>query len=144
MKKMIALMATIMITMTACADRQELVEYSELPALAQSFIQKHFNAADVSFIEREKEGGRYEYNVYLKNSVKIEFNYQGNLQSIDCNRSPVPDDIIPSIILDYVALHHPNAYIVEYSIGYRRLKVGLNNDWELVFDLDGNFIGVDD
>jgi hypothetical protein len=45
--------------------------------------------------------------------------------------------------VDYVSLHHPSEYIVEYKVEYRRLKVGLNNDWELIFDVNGNFLAVD-
>jgi hypothetical protein len=48
------------------------------------------------------------------------------------------------LITSFVALHHPNQMIVEYKVEYRRLKVGLSNDWELEFDLDGNFLGIDD
>ena len=43
MKKLLAVLATITLTLTACADRQHLIEYSELPVQAQAFIQKYFN-----------------------------------------------------------------------------------------------------
>lgn len=144
MKKILAIVATLVLTMTACADRRQLVQYSELPAQAQSFIQKYFNNADVSNIIREYDGMVYEYDVYLLNGTEIEFNYQGNFQSIDCKRTAVPEGIVPELITSFVALHHPNQMIVEYKVEYRRLKVGLSNDWELEFDLDGNFLGIDD
>jgi hypothetical protein len=144
MKKILAIVATFMLTMTACADRHQLVQYSELPAQAQSFIQKYFNNADVSNIIREYDGMVYEYDVYLLNGTEIEFNYQGSFQSIDCKRTAVPEGIVPELITSFVALHHPNQMIVEYKVEYRRLKVGLSNDWELEFDLDGNFLGIDD
>jgi uncharacterized protein YxeA len=144
MKKILAIVATLVLTMTACADRRQLVQYSELPAQAQSFIQKYFNKTDVSYIERDLDGMVYEYNVYLQNGTEIEFNHQGAFQSIDCQRSAVPEGIVPELIASFVALHHPNQMIVEYKVEYRRLKVGLSNDWELEFDLDGNFLGIDD
>ena len=40
MKKILAVLATITLTMTACADHNHLIEYSELPVQAQAFIQK--------------------------------------------------------------------------------------------------------
>lgn len=144
MKKILAIVATLVLTMTACADRRQLVQYSELPAQAQSFIQKYFNNTDVSNIIREYDGMVYEYDVYLLNGTEIEFNYQGSFQSIDCKRMAVPEGIVPELITSFVALHHPNQMIVEYKVEYRRLKVGLSNDWELEFDLDGNFLGIDD
>ena len=143
MKKIFAVMATMLFTLVACADHHELVKYSELPASAQSFIQKYYAASDVSYVELDREGFSREYNVYLKNGVEMEFDAQGNMQSIDCQRSPVPEGIVPTLIVDYVSLHHPSECIVEYQVEYRRLKVGLNNDWELIFDVNGNFLALD-
>lgn len=144
MKKMLIILATLALSLTACADHQQLINQSELPVLAQTFIQKYFNLAEVSYIERERDGMHHEYNVYLKDATKIEFDHQGNLQSVDCKRNPVPEGIVPELIMSYVGLHHPDNFIVEYVIEYRHLKVELNNDLELVFDLEGHFIRVDD
>jgi hypothetical protein len=143
MKKMFVVMATLLLTLMACADEHEMVKYSELPASAQSFIQKYYAASDVSYVELDREGFTKEYNVYLKSGVEMEFDAQGNLLSIDCGRMSVPEGIIPSLIVDYVNLHHPSERIVEYQVEYRRLKVGLSNDWELMFDMNGNFLAVD-
>lgn len=143
MKKMFVVMATLLLTLMACADEHEMVKYSELPASAQSFIQKYYAASDVSYVELDREGFTKEYNVYLKSGVEMEFDAQGNLLSIDCGRMSVPEGIIPSLIVDYVNLHHPSERIVEYQVEYRRLKVGLSNDWELMFDMNGNSLAVD-
>jgi hypothetical protein len=144
MKKMFAIMATLMIAMTACADRHEMVQYTDLPAAAQSFVQKYYSVNDVSYVEQDRDGFNVEYKVYLKNRTEIEFNHQGNLKSIDCQNSSVPEGIVPTIIVSYVNLHHPDMLIVEYHIEHRRLKVELSNGWELIFDLEGNFLGIDD
>jgi hypothetical protein len=144
MKKMFVVMATLLLTLMACADEHEMVKYSELPASAQSFIQKYYAASDVSYVEVDREGFSREYNVYLKNGVEMEFDAQGNLQSIDCQRSPVPEGIVPELITQYVALHHPNSFIAEYAIGHRHLQVELNNGLELIFDLEGHFLRMDD
>lgn len=144
MKKILAIMAILITSLTACADRLHLVQYSDLPAVAQSFIVKYYNASEISYIERELDGMHHEYNVYLKNATKIEFDHQGNLQSIQCHVSAVPEGIVPQLIVDYVTLHHPNQFIVEYEIGNRRLQVELSNGLELLFDLEGHFIGIDD
>ena len=144
MKKMMALMATLMITLTACADRQQMIQFSELPAEAQSFVQKYYNVSDISYVEKDWDDMRYEYTVYLKNATEIEFNHQGNMKSIDCKRSAVPTGIVPSTIVNYVKEHYPNDFIVEYVRDSRRLQVELNNGWELYFDLNGNFLRMDD
>lgn len=144
MKKILAILATLTLSLTACADRQHLIEYSELPAQAQNFIQKFFNVSDIAYVERERDGLHNEFKVYLKNATEIDFDYHGNLESIDCQISPVPEGIVPQLIVDFVRLHHPDNFIVEYSIDHRGLEVELSNGFTLVFDMEGNFIRIDD
>jgi hypothetical protein len=121
-----------------------MIQYSELPATAQSFIQKYYNVSDISYVEREKDGLHNEYTVYLKNATKIEFNHAGNLESIESRNTPIPEGIVPSLIVNYVGLHHPDQFIVDYTIEYRHLKIELNNSLELIFDINGNFLRIDD
>ena len=145
MKKMMALVATLVFAFTACADDyQRVVQYRSLPVLAQSFIQKHFSQEDVSRIVMEKEGLFNEFSVYLKDATEIEFDHKGNLLSVDCQYSPVPASIMPQAVVEYVNYHFPDDFITEYVVKPRRLEVGLNNDLDLIFDLNGNFLGIDD
>ena len=65
MKKILAVLAIITLTMTACADHNHLIEYSELPVQAQAFIQKYFNISDVAVIQVEDFGRSREYDIRL-------------------------------------------------------------------------------
>ena len=78
MKKILAILATVVLSLTACADRHQLVESSELPAQAQAFIKLHFNMSDITYVERDRDGVRFEYKVYFKDATEVEFDYQGN------------------------------------------------------------------
>jgi hypothetical protein len=144
MKKIFAVLATLTLSLVACADNHQLIGLSELPAQAQTFLRKYFNIADVRYIERDRDGLHYDYSVYLNNATEIEFGHQGDLQSVDCKRNPVPEDIVPELITSFVTLHHPDQFIVEYAIEYRHRKVELNNGLELVFDAECHFIRIDD
>lgn len=144
MKKILFILVSITLSLTACADNDQLVGYDELPVVAQTFIRKYFNPSDVSYIEREREGMHLEYNVFLQDATEIDFDHQGNLQSIDCRRHAVPEGIVPELITSFVSLHHPDQIIVEYAIGYRFLTVEISNGLDLVFDLEGHFVRVDD
>ena len=137
-------MATLFISLTACADHEHTIAYSELPAQAQSFMQQHFNAADIAYIEKERDGLHYEFTVYLKNATKIDFDQSGNFESIDGEIYPVPEGIIPDIIANYLKQHHPNHFAVKYAIGRRTIEVELGNGLELLFNLDGKFLRLDD
>ena len=144
MKKILAIMAIILPSLTACAEHQRMIVYSELPAQAQTFIQRYFNSCAIAYIEREREGTHHDYNVHFENATEIEFDYQGNLKSVDCEICPVPNGIVPELVVNFVTLHYPNHFIVEYVIGQRNLTVELANGVELIFDLEGHFIRVDD
>lgn len=143
MKKILTLAVILIMAGTACANEQ-MIPFGELPILAQNFIKKHYSTTDVSYVQKDKDILYNEYKIYLNDRTEIEFDNKGNLQSIDCHRKAVPQSIIPQIITEYVKLHHPELFIVEYQVELRHQKVGLNNDWELVFDNDGNFLGMDD
>lgn len=144
MKKILTLAAALVISLIACADFQQLINFNQLPILAQNFIKKYYSTTDISYIEKEKEGMHYDYTVYLNTGTEIEFNYQGELQTIDCQITPVPQGIIPKMIAEYVFVHYPDLFIVEYQVDYTRQTIELNNRLELIFDLKGNFLKIDD
>lgn len=144
MKKILAIVATFVFSMTSCANQHHVVEYSDIPIQAQTFVQKYFNVSDIAYIEREREGVHHEYKVYLKNATEIEFDYQGNFKSIDCQITPVPKGIVPELITSFVQAHYSDYFIVEYSVGCRYLTVELGNGIDLIFDLEGHFVRMDD
>lgn len=52
---------------------------------------------------------------------------------------------LPQAILSYVSTNYPNNTISEAEIeDNNRYEVKLNNDTELIFDQQGNFLGIDD
>ena len=144
MKKIFAIVAVLTLSLVAYADNHQLIQLSELPAPAQTFIRKYFNVEEVSYVQRERDGLHYDYKVYLNNATEIDFDHQGDLESIDCKRVAVPEVIVPELIASFVKLHHPDQMIVEYAIDYRQQHVELNNGLELVFDSEGHFIRIDD
>lgn len=143
MKTVITFLVTLAISITACADRHQIIKYDMLPIQAQTFIQKYFSSDDVIHIERERDGFHYEYNVYLTNAVEIDFDGQGNLESIDCGMSAVPKGIVPEKIMLCIEYYYSNCWIVEYSIDYRKRSIELNNSLELEFDIEGNLLEID-
>ena len=144
MKKFFIFTVSCILSLTACADHYQQITYSELPVQAQIFIQKHFDQEDISHIERDREGIYFEYNVYLKNATEIDFDHQGNIQSIDCKHTTVPEGIVPEVIMSFISLRYPNLFVVEYVMDYRHQIVELNNEIELIFDREGHFLRMDD
>ncbi len=145
MKKMIiAAMASVVVCMSACAEKTQLVKFNELPQKAQTFIETYFNAADISFVKMEKDGLHNDYDVRMTDGTEIDFDHDGSLEQVDCNTKAVPAGIVPEKITTYVAEHFAGAFIVKYEIDRRELKVELNNSLDLEFDKQGNFLRVED
>lgn len=144
MKKYFAILATLLISITACAEHEYSVSYSQLPTDAQKFVKTYFNIDDVAHIEMERDGLFHEYTVYLKNATTIDFDRAGKLESIDCERAPIPEGIMLKGIASYLKEYYPNLFAVKYSLDSRHIEVELNNDMELIFDHNGRFVRIDD
>lgn len=143
-KMMMAVLFGMMVSMTACAENAQLVTFGELPKAAQTFIETYFHASDILFIKAERDGLHQDYDVRMSDGTEIDFDYQGNLEEVDCQLKAVPDGIVPERIATYVSQHFANALIVKYKIDRREQKVELNNSLELEFDRQGNFLRIDD
>ncbi len=140
----IAAMASVVVCLSACAEKTQLVKFNELPQKAQTFIETYFNTADISFVKMEKDGLHNDYDVRMTDGTEIDFNHDGSLESVDCQTKAVPAGIVPEKITTYVAEHFAGAFIVKYEIDRKELKVELNNSLELEFDKQGNFLRIDD
>lgn len=79
-----------------------------------------------------------EYEVKLKNDIEIEFDGNMEVKDIDSD-IPLPKSVIPEKIWDYISSNHPNNKIMEWKKKKGYQKVELDNDFDLYFDVDGNF-----
>lgn len=144
MKKFMAMLATVLLSLSSCSSHSQLGAFNDLPASAQSFVNTYYSESEVAFVKVEGSGLFAEYSVHLNSGVEIEFDHKGNLTEIDCRPSAVPDGIVPQVIVNYVASKFPNAFIVAYHVDRHDQKVDLSNSLELEFDKNGNFLRIDD
>ena len=144
MKKILFVLLSIVFSLTACADWQNIVGEKELPLQAQTFIKTHFSMDDIALVEVEREKLHIEIQVYLKDGTELDFDMQGNFLGIDCQTREVPAGIVPDVIEEYVKTNYAGLFIMEYNIENRYLQVELNNGLELIFNLEGKFLRVDD
>lgn len=128
---------------TSCAGPDRPIAVSQLPAAAQTFIKTNFPSEKVShaFID---EGFSTEYEVYFENGNQIEFDKNGQWKEVKCIMGKVPAKIIPASISKYVSQYFSETDIIKIKKERRGYEVELRNDIELEFDLNGNFIKMDD
>lgn len=136
----------------ACSDdddKDQMISYSEVPEVAQKFMEEHFigfSEADVLSVKLEDNGT---YDVKFKNKIEIDFYPNGVWKDIDLNGNSLPSSIamlLPENALSYVSSTYPNAVIEEiekigaYSENGQGFKIELIDDREIYFDAAGNVL----
>lgn len=120
------------------------VDFSELPQSAQDVLNAHFlTTTTLLYAERDDN----EYEVRLADGTEVDFRLNGDLKKVDVLPGrAVPAGVVLPAIASYVATNYANRLIEEYEIEQNGYKVGLSgyNDIELLFNSNGNFIGIDD
>ena len=131
----------LLLIATSCDDDKGLSE-NEIPNEITTFITTHFPSNNIIRATKDKDGSRVSYDVTLSGNVKLEFNSQREITDIDSN-TKLPDSVIPQAIRDYVTENYPNNFITDWELEDNHQQVGLNNDVDLEFTMDGGFLRVD-
>ncbi|MDE5650518.1 MAG: PepSY-like domain-containing protein [Duncaniella sp.] len=124
--------------------------YSQLPGKARHFIEKHFK--DVGVAKCEKFFARSEYEVELVNGIDIEFNLKGDITEIDAPGQTylpvaVVKDVMPHKSFTRLEKDGLTSKVesIEFSKGkVYEVEVGINDPDTFIFDVDGNFIAIED
>ncbi|EDM36754.1 putative periplasmic protein [Pedobacter sp. BAL39] len=141
--KNILLAMTLILTISSCKkDDDKVVGQDELHANAKTYINTHFGDATITRVEKDREGALNEYEVYLSNGVKLEFDVNGAIENIESLKQ-LPDSVIPVSILTYVQANYPDQYIIEWELETNDQEVKLSNGLELKFTKAGEFIRID-
>ena len=139
MKKLfVALISFFTLCSFVSCDR--VVTPDKLPAQAKQFITNHFNGIDILSVR--KDGSQYE--VVLFDGTELDFTRGGKWTKVDCGMNPLPDGILPANTVQYLTAKFPMNFATKVKYEHKRYEVGLNNDLDLLFNKNGNFMGADD
>ena len=123
-------------------DDSSYINVSALPQSIKDYISNNYPNAAILYAEEDYDDGQTIYEVKLDNGMELEFDSNGNLLSSDDDNIPIAQ--LPQAILDYVSNDYPNNTIVEaefeFENGQKMYEVELDNELELYFDMNGNFI----
>ncbi|MBO5839174.1 MAG: PepSY-like domain-containing protein [Bacteroidales bacterium] len=145
MKKLIMVIMAAFAFFSCESSNPKLVEFSQLPANAQSIIKTHFADKVISTIFYENDLFDKDYEVRFEDGSKIDFDGNGEWTNIEVKKNGgVPVGVIPSAINSYVSSKHPNHYVIDIEKDCREYNVELNNGIDMVFGKNGNFKRYDD
>lgn len=144
MKKILALaLALIAFAAVSKADDRP-VTADQLPAAAKTFIKSYYPDEKISFVTKDDDLIRPDFNVVLSNGVRIDFDNSGSLDKIEVGKTMMPSGIVPVQISDYVSAHFPEVRIIGYEVGRRTFEVKLSNGMDLKFNTRYALIEIDD
>ncbi|WP_441847691.1 PepSY-like domain-containing protein [Mesonia hippocampi] len=119
-----------------------LLTEAEIPTAIKSYIETHFPSNTIVRAEKDTENNTITYEIYLNDNINLEFNSTSEIIDID-GVIQLPNSVIPESILDYVSTNYPNNFITDWELEFNHQQVELNNNLELEFEMNGNFIRID-
>lgn len=146
LKALILAIMAIFVATSCNARNQYSHDINVLPQAAKTLITTHFPKLQVSHIKIDHHTfGGADYDVVLTDGTEIDFDSKGNLEEIDCGRmGKVPEALILKAIRDYVVRNYPKQNIIKYDVKNRGYQIELQSGLELIFNIQGQFIRIDD
>lgn len=142
----LSFLLAIAITAISCSkdnDGNEIV----LPGKANTFITAKFKTAKVVKVSKVNDNlTKKEFEVILDNGIKIEFDKDGNwveIEAVEDDQS-IPSEFVPEKILAYLAINYPGLGVNSIEIEDDGYEIELTDGTDLDFDLQGNFVKVDE
>jgi len=142
----LSFLLAIAITAISCSkdnDGNEIV----LPGKANTFITAKFKTAKVVKVSKVNDNlTKKEFEVILDNGIKIEFDKDGNWVEIEAvaDDQAIPSEFVPEKILAYLAVNYPGLGVNSIEIEDDGYEIELTDGTDLDFDLQGNFVKVDE
>lgn len=121
-----------------------VIPYSETPSSVKTYINTHFPNYKVLKVETDNDILYKEYEVFLSNGIKVEFDgKEKSIKNIG-GQTKLPESIMSKKVRDYVKKNYSDNSIVEYNLENNGISVELSNDIELKFSTNGDFLRIDD
>lgn len=126
----------------SCSSEDNEFDYAALPMSAQLFVKQYFADATYRRVEKEKDNGSWEYEVWLSDGSQVEFNEKGEWTSVECKYSEMPVGIIPTVIAEDIAKRYPDLkpYKIEKEVGGYEIDIP---GYDLYYSYNGMFIRVE-
>lgn len=138
------------VAFTSCDQTKKQQETTQLHQDSESFLKGVFPGMLItnSAAIHEKSFKGSVISTTLDNKISVDFDKQGNwtqIKSID--HTPISPTFLEQqlpVISNYLQEHYPDNFVVEVErINNQGYEVELNSQFELVFDQDQKFIGID-
>ena len=107
-------------------------------------MQQTFPGQMIEYAIIDADFSKTTYEICLNNGVEMEFDINGEWYMVDCNYDPVPQQLIPAVIANFVSTNYSDQTIVKIDKENGGYSIDLSNDVEIKFDSNGQVIEVSD
>jgi hypothetical protein len=140
-------MLVFLTILTSCSSDDDnindvLLTEAEIPKAIKTYIETHFPSNTIIRVEKDTENNIITYDIYLSENINLDFNSAFDIIDID-GVIQLPSSVIPPSILNYVSANYPNNVITDWELEFNHQQVELNNNLELEFEMNGDFIRID-
>ncbi|HOG67622.1 MAG TPA: PepSY-like domain-containing protein [Bacteroidales bacterium] len=136
------IVATVMVFSFTSCEREKIISSSDLPSEITSYISTHFPNNVIIQVVLERDGLTKTYDILLSESISLEFNRKKEIIDID-GVTQLPNSVIPEKILQYVNTNYPTNFITDWELEYKNQQVQLDNGLNLEFNMNGDFLRID-
>lgn len=134
-------MVALMVGLMSC-EKETVLPETSVPSKVKTYLTTHFPTHTVVQYVKDVDGLELTYDINLSDGLFLEFNRKEEIIEID-GVNQLPNSVIPSKILDYVATHYPENFITDWELDDRNQQIKLNNNLELEFTMSGDFLRID-
>ena len=123
-----------------------LIEKKDLPSTSVEFLDTHFAESEVIRVEKknivDRDGTLYE--VKTKDFFEIDFSEAGEWLPVENEKDlALPTTFINANIIAYINENYAGIDVRHIEKEQTRYEVELTNDVDLLFTLEGEYIGLD-
>ncbi|KAF0202567.1 MAG: hypothetical protein FD170_1741 [Bacteroidetes bacterium] len=140
MKKLL-LFAAIPFLLISC-EKEKILPLTDIPSEIPDYINTHFPETSIIQAVKDTDGFELTYDITLNGGYFLEFNRKKEVIDID-GISELPDSVIPEKILEFVTTNYEEYFITGWEEDKRNQQIKLDNGLELVFNMNGDFLRID-
>lgn len=115
----------------------------EIPKEIQHYLNTHFGNKEVVEYKAKWKAAKSKHKVYLIDKTKLEFDGDLNIVEVK-SKTGIPYSTVPQNVLSYIQQNYPNSKLKKWEKETTKQEVKLIDGPELEFDLNGNFLRIDD
>lgn len=135
------ILITAIVPLHSITAQKQYLAPEDVPSQVKEYIEKHFPEGKIAYAKKKEKLHYTKYKVKLNTNEELEFDGDFKIYEIE-SKSALPASVIPETIRLYVEKNYPNNSIQEWKLKKNGQEVELNNDLDLLFDKNGNFIKI--